>query len=95
MVSFRGHVSSSQRIKSIHRPIPCKFATCNNSGSFDDTCILTGGEGTNSLFIYQCNSHSTTKEPLVMETQLQHKLRQGMLPQGCGDVGSIAMQNNR
>jgi len=95
MVSFRGHVSSSQRIKSIHRPIPCKFATCNNSGSFDDTCILTGGEGTNSLFIYQCNSHSTTKEPLVMETQLQHKLRQGMLPQGCGDVGSIAIQNNR
>jgi hypothetical protein len=93
MVSFRGHVSSSQRIKSIHRPIPCRFATCN-SGSFDNF-ILTGGEGTSSLFVYQCNFHSTTKEPLVMETQLQHKLRQGMLPQGCGDVGSIAVQNNR
>lgn len=88
---FRGHVSSSlQKVKSIHRPV---LSRCTSSSGNNNRYLITGGEGTRSLFIYSCEF--SAEAPVEIEEQTQHLLRQGLLPQGCGDAGSIAIQDNQ
>lgn len=81
---FRGHVSSSRAIRSIHHPV---FATFSTSS---ETCfLLTGGEGSNSLSIYETTSGGDEEEKATPV------FSQGWMPQGCGDASSIAILDHQ
>jgi hypothetical protein len=74
--SFKGHVPScTTRCKRIQHPAFYKFG--------DSTFVLTGGERSNALSMFQHDGSTTGS-----------LYSRGNLPMDCGDAGSIAIGTN-
>lgn len=84
LASFHGHVpqSSGKRLKRIHRPTFIESSVAATSEPF----ILSGGEGSHSLSMFQLNNISS-------DGGLQSVFNRGMLPEDHGDAGSLAVMN--
>lgn len=79
LASFHGHVpKTGKRMKRIHRPTFMETAS--------ESFILSGGEGSYSLSMYQLSNLSSDGLHTVFS--------RGKLPEDHGDIGSIAVANN-
>ena len=93
--SFRGHVptnSLARGLKSIHHPmfyLPSSREHGMPALSSAHSFILVGGEGSGSLSIYK-NGSCCTGETACSTTEGTVYSR-GLLPDDCGDAGSIAI----
>ncbi|KAL7496953.1 hypothetical protein ACHAWT_008813 [Skeletonema menzelii] len=82
VVSFHGHVPmSGRKLKRIHRP------TFFNEGS--ESFILSGGENSHAISMFQ--EHEDTSDA---SSRLRSVFSRGKLPDGSGDVGSMAVHSN-
>ena len=81
-----------KKLKRIHRP---SFFLNNASSSLDttstescsDSFILSGGEGSNAISMFQLNN----REGSSSSSSLQSMFCRGSFPLGVGDVGSLAV----
>jgi len=91
VVSFHGHVPASGKLKRIHRP------TFFNAGS--DSFILSGGENSHAISMFQVdeetNDTSVHGEANDTSACLRSVFSRGKLPDGSGDVGSMAVHSNQ
>jgi WD40 repeat protein len=82
LASFHGHVpQSGKKMKRIHRPT---FMTLSGTA---DSFILSGGEGSNSLSMFQLGN-------IPGAGSLHSVFNRGKLPEDHGDVGSLAVLND-
>ena len=83
ILSMHGHVpASGKKLKRIHRP---SFFSC-----VSDSFILSGGENSHSISMFQLDEDVNS-----MSADLCSVTSRGKLPDGCGDVGSMAVQSNQ
>jgi WD40 repeat protein len=83
VVSFHGHVpASGRKLKRIHRP------TFFNVGS--DSFILSGGENSHAISMFQVDEEANDAS-----ASLRSVFSRGKLPDGSGDVGSMAVHSNQ
>eukprot|EP00984_Skeletonema_dohrnii_P038822 scaffold42519_cov139-Skeletonema_dohrnii-CCMP3373.AAC.5 len=84
VVSFHGHVpASGKTLKRIHRPTFC------NVGS--DSFILSGGENSHAISMFQVDEETND----ASASSLRSVFSRGKLPDGSGDVGSMAVHSNQ
>ena len=93
IASYHGHVPGcGKKLKRIHRPT---FFLNNASSSLDttstescsDSFILSGGEGSNAISMFQLNNCEGSSSC----SSLQSVFSRGTFPADVGDVGSLAV----
>jgi WD40 repeat protein len=83
VLSFHGHVpSSGKKLKRIHRPTFFTVGCCS------DPFILSGGENSHAISMFQVDEEGTNNG-------LRTVFSRGKLPDGSGDVGSMAVYSNQ
>ena len=84
VMSFHGHVpTSGKKLKRIQRPT---FFTVGS-----DSFILSGGENSHAISMFQDDEEDNA----VSNASLRSVFSRGKLPDGCGDVGSMAVHSNQ
>ena len=97
ITSYHGHVpGNGKRLKRIHRPT---FFNNVSSSKSSESFILSGGEGSHSISMFQLgqHTHSTKEEKMGKgdECKLHSVFSRGTLPQNLGDIGSLAVHGGR
>ena len=91
--SYHGHVpGNGKRLKRIHRPTFFNNVSSKSSGQ---SFILTGGECSHSISMFQLGQHTHSMKEEKMgkgdECKLHSVFSRGTLPQNLGDIGSLAV----
>ena len=92
IASYHGHVpGNGKRLKRIHRP------TFYNSASSLESFILSGGEDSHAISIFQLGvgMQGDTEQQASSwqgEESLRSVFSRGRLPPDAGDIGSLAVQ---
>ena len=88
--SFHGHVPmSGRKLKRIHRP-----TFFSNGSSNSESFILSGGENSHAISMFevdQANVDLYSLEPSLLRSVFSR----GKLPDGSGDVGSMAVHSDQ
>jgi hypothetical protein len=90
IASYHGHVPGhGKKLKRIHRPtflLNTAWSPSETSSSlFLDSFILSGGEGSNAISMFQLPNSEESSSPL------QSVFSRGKFPADVGNVGSIAV----
>jgi hypothetical protein len=89
---YHGHApGSGGRVTRIHRPTFLRNSASSSSEasteSFSDSFIVSGGEGSNALSMFQLNECDGS----IGSSSLQSMFSRGTFSLGVGDVGSLAV----
>lgn len=80
-MSFHGHVPmSGRKLKRIHRPT-----------FFSESFILSGGENSHAISMFEVDQGNVDVEPSLLRSVFSR----GKLPDGSGDVGSMAVHSDQ
>jgi WD40 repeat protein len=91
VMSFHGHVPmSGRKLKRIHRPT---FFCSNNSNS-SESFILSGGENSHAISMFEVDQENVDLYS-IEPSLLRSVFSRGKLPDGSGDVGSMAVNSDQ
>jgi len=89
IASYHGHVPGhGKKLKRIHRPtflLNSASLSSDTSSSLLDSFILSGGEGSNAISMFQISNSEESS------SSLQSVFSRGKFPADVGDVGSLAV----
>jgi hypothetical protein len=91
VMSFHGHVPmSGRKLKRIHRPT----FFCSNDNNSSESFILSGGENSHAISMFEVDQENVdlySTEPSLLRSVFSR----GKLPDGSGDVGSMAVHSDQ